>query len=59
MNTYIGTFSDAQLRERLATYIEQLNFHFTERASAPSWHKDAIADGIAVVRREMNRRGIS
>lgn len=58
MNTYIGTFSDAQLHERLATYIEQLNFHFTERASAPSWHKDAIADGIAVVRREMNRRGI-
>jgi hypothetical protein len=58
MNTYIGTFTDAQLRERLATYIEQMNYHFVCRSDAPKWRKDAIADGIAVVRREMNRRGI-
>lgn len=59
MSSFMATFSDAELRERLETYVEAMNYHFVVRTDAPKWRKDAIADGVARCRKEMNRRGIS
>lgn len=59
MNSYMSTFTDEQLRARLVTYTEMTTYNFVTRGDTPQWRKDAIADGVAVVRREMERRGLS